>query len=75
MKHDAVVKAAVSELGDALDMAWRKIGPELDDDVAAGREGKGQAVGVGHKSELRMKASKEARFRHAATIAPEQPRP
>jgi hypothetical protein len=56
-------------------MAWRKIGPELDDDVAAGREGKGQAVGVGHKSELRMKASKEARFRHAATIAPEQPRP
>jgi hypothetical protein len=29
-------------------MAWREVGPKLDDDIAAGREGKRQAVGVGH---------------------------
>jgi hypothetical protein len=29
-------------------MARREIGPQLDDDVAAGREGEGQAVGIGH---------------------------
>jgi hypothetical protein len=29
-------------------MTWREIGAELDDDIAAGRKGKGEAVGVGH---------------------------
>ena len=48
VEDHAVVKAAVGELGDALDVAGREVGPQLDDDVAAGRKGKGQAVGVGH---------------------------
>ena len=48
VEHDAVVEAAVGELGDALDVAGREVGAKLDDDVAAGRKGKGQAVGVGH---------------------------
>ena len=48
VEDDAVVEAAVGELGDALDVAGREVGPQLDDDVAAGRKGKGQAVGVGH---------------------------
>jgi hypothetical protein len=29
-------------------MLRREVGPELDDDIAAGRERKGQAVGIGH---------------------------
>ena len=48
MEYDAVVEPAVGELGDALDVARREVGPELDDDIAAGREGEGQAVAVGH---------------------------
>ena len=48
VEHHAVVEAAVGELGDALHVARRQVGPELDDDIAAGGEGKGQAVGVGH---------------------------
>ena len=48
VEDDAVVKAVVGQLGDPLDMAGREVGPQLDDDVAAGRKGEGQAVGVGH---------------------------
>ena len=48
VKDDIVVEAAIGELGDALDMSRRKVRAELDDDVAAGGEGEGQAVGVGH---------------------------
>jgi len=48
VEHDAVVETAVGELGDALDMAGCEVRPKLDDDVAAGRKGKRQAVGVGH---------------------------
>jgi hypothetical protein len=29
-------------------MAGREVGPQFDDDVAAGRKGEGQVVGVGH---------------------------
>ena len=50
VEDDAVVKAAVGELGDARDVARREVGAELDDDVAAGGKGKVQAVGVGHGS-------------------------
>ena len=48
MEDDIVVKTAVGELGDPLDMPGREVRPELDDDIAASREGEGQAVGVGH---------------------------
>jgi hypothetical protein len=34
-------------------MARREIGAELDDDVAAGRKGKGQALAVSHNRKLR----------------------
>jgi len=50
---DAVVKAFASEGSDPLDMARREVGAQLDDDIAAGREGKGQGVGVGHDVLLR----------------------
>jgi len=53
VEHHAVVKTAVGEVGDARNVARREIRPELDDDVAAGGEGEGQAVAVGHKDELR----------------------
>jgi len=48
MEHHAVIEAAVGELCDALDVPGREVGAQLDDDVAAGREGKGEAVAVGH---------------------------
>jgi hypothetical protein len=37
-----------------------EIRPELDDDVAAGRKGEVQAIGVGHLVNSRMKGSKES---------------
>ena len=36
MKHDSIVKAAVGEVGDSLDVTRRKVRAKLDDDVAAG---------------------------------------
>ena len=48
MECDSVVEAAAGELGDSLDMVGGKVRPQPDDDIAAGREGQGQAVGVGH---------------------------
>ena len=36
VEGNVVIKAAVGELGDPLDVAGRKVGPELDDDIAAG---------------------------------------
>ena len=46
VEHHAVVKAFVRQFGDPLDMARRKVGAQLDDDVAAlavaGVEGEGQ---------------------------------
>ena len=44
-----VVEAVAGEAGDALDMAGGDIGPQLDDDVAAGRKRQGQGLGVGHR--------------------------
>ena len=63
VEHDTVVKAAVGELGDALDVAGRKVRAKLDDDVAAAREGKGQAVGVGHGMNSVSESFEGARFR------------
>jgi hypothetical protein len=48
MKHDSIVKAAVGEVGDALDMAGSEVWAKLDDDIAAGGKAKGEAVGIGH---------------------------
>ena len=48
VERHVVVKAAVGKLGDRCDVSGRKIRPKLDDDIAAGRKGKGEAVGVGH---------------------------
>ena len=47
MKDHSIVKAAVGEVGDPLDVARRKVRAKLDDDVAAGRKSKGKTV-VGH---------------------------
>lgn len=44
-----IVKAVSGEAGDPLDMAWREVRAELDDDIAAARKGEGQRVGVGHR--------------------------
>lgn len=44
VKDDAVVKAAVGEIGDSLDVARREVRAKLDDDVAAGRKSKGKTV-------------------------------
>src|SRR6478672_7229409 len=41
VKLHVVVEAAVGEFGDALDVARREVRAKLDDDVAAGRKGKG----------------------------------
>ena len=49
VEHHAVVKAVAREARDSLDMAGREVGAQLDDDIAAGRKGQGQGVGVGHK--------------------------
>ncbi len=35
VEHHAVIEAFRSQLGDALDMARRKVGTQLDDDIAA----------------------------------------
>ena len=48
VKDNSVIEAAAGEIGDPLDVIGRKVGPKLDDDVAAGGEGEGQAVAVGH---------------------------
>ena len=48
VEGDAVVKAALGQRRDALDMVGRQVGPQLDDDVAAAGKGEGQAFGVGH---------------------------
>jgi hypothetical protein len=48
VKHDPIIKAAVGELGDPLNMPGRKVRAEFDDDVATGGERKSQAVAVGH---------------------------
>jgi len=47
MEEDSVIETLVGQRGDALDMPGRQVGPKLDDDVAAGGKGKGQAI-VGH---------------------------
>jgi hypothetical protein len=51
MEHHAVVETFARELGDAFDMSGRKVGPQLDDDVAAfaiaGVQGERQRF-VGH---------------------------
>src|SRR5690348_4408172 len=75
MERHIIVKAAVGELGDALDVTWCEVGAELDDDIAAGGKSEGEAVGVGHAGGLQMKASKGARFRRGRVVAPERPRP
>lgn len=49
VEHDAVVKAFLGEVGDPLDMAGCEIRTQLDDDVAAGRKGEGQFIGIGHR--------------------------
>jgi hypothetical protein len=46
----AVVETALRQRLDALDMAGRKVGPELDYDVAAAGEIEDKAVVVGHRS-------------------------
>ena len=48
VKHDAVVKSFARQGRNALDVAGRKVGAQLDDDVAAAGKGEGQAFGVGH---------------------------
>ena len=50
VEHDAVVEAVAGQAGDALDMAGRQVGPQPDDDVAAGGKRQGQGFGVGHRS-------------------------
>jgi hypothetical protein len=55
VKHHAVIEAFLGEGGDALDMARREIGPQLDDDIAAAIEGKGKGI-VGH-ARLRITSS------------------
>lgn len=49
---DPVVKAFIGQFGDACDMARRKVGAQLDDDVAAfsvaGVEGEGKRIGHGN---------------------------
>ena len=45
MKHHAVVKAGIGEFGNALDVTRSNVRTELDDDVAAGGKGQGQAIG------------------------------
>ena len=47
MEHHAIVKALLRIFDDAGDMAGRKVWTQLDDDIAAAVEGKGQGV-VGH---------------------------
>jgi hypothetical protein len=51
VEYHAVVEALVRQFGDALNVFRRKVGPQLDDDVAAfpvaGIEGEGQFFG-GH---------------------------
>ena len=60
MELHAVVEAAVGKLGDALDVAGRKVRAKLDDDVAAGRKVEGQAVGVGHEKLLGAEMERSA---------------
>ena len=57
VEHDAIVKAAVGEFGDALNVTRGKVRAKLDDDVATTRKAKGQAV-VGHHSLHRTKGRK-----------------
>jgi hypothetical protein len=47
VEDDAVVKAILGKGSDPLDVARGKVGPQPDDDVAAGRKGQGQRI-VGH---------------------------
>ena len=48
VEGNAVVKAALGQRRDALDMARREVWTQLDDDVAAAGKGESQAFGVGH---------------------------
>jgi hypothetical protein len=74
MEYNSIIKAAACKIGDPIDMARGEIGPELYDDVAAGREGKSQAVAVGHEINSVIR-SKGARFRLREVVAPELRRP
>ena len=47
VEYHIVIEAFLRIFDDAGDMAGRKVGAQLDDDVAAAVEGKGQGV-VGH---------------------------
>ena len=48
MEQDAVVKAVLGQARDPIDMAGSQVRPQLDDDVAAGRKGKGKRIGISH---------------------------
>jgi len=61
MEQHAVIEALAGKVGDPLDVPGRQVGPELDDDVAAAREGKGQAL-VGHLVRSRIRESAAAIF-------------
>ena len=44
-----VVKAVAGEVCNALDMSRGQVWPKLDDDVAAGGKGEGEALAIGHE--------------------------
>ncbi len=44
VEDDSVVETLVGQSRDSLDVTWREVRPKPDDDVPAGRKGKGQPV-------------------------------
>ena len=70
---DAVVKAAVGQLGDPRDVTGREVWAKLDDDVAASRKGEGESVGVGHGYAPELRGI-SAPFKSRHWVAPEQAR-
>ncbi len=73
VEDDAVVETVAGKLGNPFDMARREVGAKLDHDVAAGRKGQGQGVGVGH--ETSPDNGYAAAFKRPARVAPEAARP
>ena len=74
VEHDAVVKAAVGELGDPLDVAGRKVGRSLmttSPPVERVRVRRSASA----MGKLRVEGSKRRDLGSAAVVAPEQPRP